>query len=413
MSSPIKDVLLSLSRHAEVIEHALSGVISAETGTPRLAISALRQASALLPAGEDGYRLHTKLREYLHSHLQLYPAFQSLAEIGSRISQVNSLWTELELVHNTVDKATANDLLESLQTTVFDIGDSMDSNMLLLQTLLSTRYGNVKSLEFKKRQNRYYQQQTAALAADLARLSKVCDIVEREASSRAMEGLARFIRRNILPRIMPWQHGLSEMQTHLSKEIFRIREVERNHMLLARLDMMLRQQPAWRGIDADLSQDIPDFLLAASLPAMVAHVEPMEADRSMLEEMESLARDLPPKRPFTMDAEAPKRYIRIVDPPNAPQPSAAALALKRLTRDVNAAEAGVSLITWRDSDTDALSLAPNVWLVFAIMALRSLKMNVQLVANAPRDGERFAHTFRDAVATSKAAMATQHRLAAR
>ena len=308
MSSPIKDVLKTLHHNADVVEQALHGVIESEGTNSNPSIAALRQASALRAAGEDGYRLHPRLREYLHDHLQLFPAFQILAEIGSRISQVNNLWMEVDDIRRSADTETVNTIVDTIQTTVFDIADSVDRNMLFLQTLMSTRYGNVRSLEAKKSQNRFYQQQTNTLADDLTRLSRVCDKVEHEASTRGMEDLARFIRRNLLSRILVWQQSMSEMQTHLSKEIYRMREVERNHKLLARMDMLLRQQPGWRGFEADLRGDIPDLLMAASLPAIAAHVEPLDTDAQIFDEMQKLAAALPAKQIEPEPLEV-KRYL--------------------------------------------------------------------------------------------------------
>ena len=396
MSSPIKDVLQTLSRNAEVVEEGIKGVISTESGTPGAAIVALRQASALRAAGDDGYRLHPKLREYLQDHLQLFPAYQSLAEIGSRVTQIHSLWGEIELLCLSDEQETVNSLLNQLQTTVFDVVDSMDRNLLLLQTLISTRYGNVKTLEAKKSQNRYYQQQTTALSSDLSRLSKVCDNIEREASARSMETLARFLRRTILSRILSWQQGMTEMASMIRKEIFLTREIERELKLLARMDMLLRQQPAWRGMEVDLRGDIPVFLLAASLPAIVAHAEPMDSDHVMRLEMESLAKSLPPRMARGPDPEPPVRYKRIVDPPRQAEPSPAALALERLAKAVKAAPDGVSLIEWRARDANARSMSANIWVTFAVMAMRGRKLHVELVPNMPRPGEHFAHTFGDA-----------------
>lgn len=129
---------------------------------------------------------------------------QSLAEIGSRITQVNSLWIEIDQFRRSKEAEVTNRLVDTIQTTVFDIGDSIDRNMLLLQTLMQTRYGNVQSLAAKKStENRYYQQQTNTLADDLVRLSRVCDKVEREASERGMEDLARFMRQTFSPGFYP------------------------------------------------------------------------------------------------------------------------------------------------------------------------------------------------------------------
>jgi hypothetical protein len=399
MNSPIKDALKTLHHHAEVIEQSLQGVIASESTGSNPSIAALRQVSALRPAGEDGYRLHPRLREYLHDHLQLYPAFQSLAEIGSRISQVNSLWMEVDDVRRTADIETVNTIVESIQNAVFDIADSVDRNMMFLQTLMSTRYGNVRSLDAKKSQNRFYQQQTNTLADDLTRMSRVCDKVEREASTRGMEELARFIRRNLLTQILGWQQSMSEMQTNLSKEIYRIREVERNHKLLARMDMVLRQQPSWRGFEVDLEGEIPTFLMATSLPAIAAHVEPLETDNQILNEMQKQAAALPAKQIEPTPQEV-KRYTRIIDPPRQQKQADAAVALERLTRAVQVSTTEMSLSAWRLTDDKAQAVEPHVWLVFAVMGLRARKINVSLVNNAPRIGERFTHTFSDAIANA-------------
>lgn len=397
MSSPIKDVLKTLHHNADVVEHALHGVIDAEGTGGNASIAALRQASALRAAGEDGYRLHPSLRQFLHDHLQLYPAFQSLAEIGSRISQVNSLWMEVDDVRRSADTETVHTIVSTIETTVFDIADSVDRNMLFLQTLMATRYGNVRSLEAKKSQNRFYQQQTNTLADDLTRLARVCDKVEREASVRKMEDLARFLRRNLLARILPWQQSMSEMQTHLRKEIFSIREVERNHKLLARMDMLLRQQPSWRGFEADLTGEVPTLLMAARLPAMVAHVEPLDTDKQMLQEMQKLAQALPAR---TVEAAPPevKRYTRIIDPPFVPVQSDAAIALDRLVLALRAGTGRLSLLDWRLTDDKAQCVQPHVWLVFAVVGLRVRKIPVFLVHSDARAGERFSHVFRDALA---------------
>ncbi len=402
MSSPIRDLLHTLSRHADLVQSGLLDVVCSEADSSPAAIAALRQASALRPAGDEGWRLHPRLRDYLQDHLQLFPAFQSLAEIGSRISQLDALWAEIAQVRQDADQEALAGLMLTLHSTVFDIVDSMERNLLLLQTLMSTRFGNVKTLQAKKSQNRYYQQQTAMLAADLSRLAVMAGELERQASAWALEPLARFVRRNLLARLGVWQQGLSEMQTLIRTEIFRLREVEQRHQQLSRMDLLLRQQPGWRGFEADLSGAIPDFLLATRLPPLVAHAAPLDSVYAVRQEMRALARALPPKALPVADSAPPKRYTRIIDVPRtaaAPTATPAAQALERLARDVIAAgSAGLHLAAWRQRDAAAQAMAPHVWLVFAVMALRGRGMRVELLDAQTRAGEHFAHRFDDALA---------------
>lgn len=398
MSSPIRDLLATLSRHSEVIEQALTANVLPDAGATVAAVSALRQVSALRAAGEEGYRLHPRLREYLFDHLQLFPAYQELAEIGSKITQVASLWNEIELVRNSTDTEAIDSLTESLFTTIYDIADNMDGNVLWLQTLMSTRFGNVRSAVAKKSQNRYYQQQSATLAQDLARLSRMVANVERDAAARGMHDLARFLRRSCLMRILGWQQGLSEIQTEIRADLYRTREIERDLKQLSRMDMLLQQQPAWQGFSAALDGDIPDFLLAASLPPLDPHVEPMDRDRQIVEELESLALALPPRREAHAEEEQKKRYTRIVDEDEPMVESPAAMALSRLVGDVKttAGSGGLSIVEWRARDAHAQTMRPDVWLVFAVVGLRSHHLRVELVNDLPESGEKFTHTFHDA-----------------
>lgn len=404
-NSPIKDVLQTLSRHAETVEYALTEVVTQQSGPSSAAIMGLRQVSALRAAGTDGYRLHPRLREYLQDHLQFYPAFQNLAEIGSRITTMLSLWSEMDqmIAFNALDLDALDSLEASLRSGVFDIADSMERNLLLLQTRVSTRYGNVKSLALKKSQNRFYQQQTSVLAADMARLAKAARRIERESAQRGAEELAQFLRQHLISRMLPWQQGVSEMQTLIRHEIFRTRQIEQNHKQLARMDMLLRQQPAWRGIDAELADDVPAFLLATRLPGLHAQVEPLDSDRSMVDEMQLLVQALPPRKPAAAPSEPPKRYKYVVPEKKARVELPATRALNRLILDVDKADRGISLVEWQARDEDARTMEPGVWLVFAVMALRSSGgYQVNLALEPPRPGEHFSHRFHDAFAYTQA-----------
>ncbi|MCX7257940.1 MAG: hypothetical protein NTZ64_14810, partial [Polaromonas sp.] len=60
--------------------------------------------------------------------------------------------------------------------------------------------------------------------------------------------------------------------------------------------------------------------------------------------------------------------------------------------------AGLHLAAWRQRDAAAQAMAPHVWLVFAVMALRGRGMRVELLGSEARSGEHFAHRFDDALA---------------
>jgi hypothetical protein len=252
----------------------------------------------------------------------------------------------------------------------------------------------------KKAQNRFYQQQSSHLAADVVRLSKVTDTIEREASSRRLDEVALFLRKNLFGQIGVWQQGLSEIQTQIRQEIFRTREVERDEKHLARMDMLLRQNRGWQGVDLDLDGDLPDFLLATRMAPLVANIDVSDFDKEIQREMVAVASNLPEK-PIAVDREPPKKFKRVVKEKIEPVLTPGLEALLKLIRAVKTSPVEVGLAQWRKTDSDAMTMEPHVWLGFSVMALRSEGFAVNLVLDTPRDGERFHHTFSDALAYSK------------
>src|SRR4051794_32857973 len=97
-SSPLKPVFAALSRHVDVVEVALRELVGVdgEVAATDPAIRSLRELNVLRPAGERGYRLHSRLREFANDVLQIHPAYQSLTGIGQLVEQIPMVWHELD-----------------------------------------------------------------------------------------------------------------------------------------------------------------------------------------------------------------------------------------------------------------------------------------------------------------------------
>lgn len=398
--SPVREAMQALSRNAGVIESALHGNVRAGEEITNGAIDALRQASALKVADEDGYRMHPRLRDYLLDHLQLFPAYQSLTEIGSKIGQMDTLWRELGAVLSEGGMEAVQSLRESIVSMVYDISDSVERNLLLLSSLLGTRYGHVKTLAEKVSQNRFYMHQASTLATDLNRLERRATDVEVEAQNSNLFEISQLLRKLVLGKTMFWQHGLSDMQAIIRQDLFRTREVQANLRNLARADIFLRQQPGWRGWEPELTEVIPDFLLLACLPKLQAHVDPTDSDRLVADELVALVHDLPARRKRDLEPVEVKRYFRTF-PPEAPEEEfltpivQSLLAIEKL---ILSSKVGISLFEWRKGDAAASLLEESVWLTFAVLALRARKIRVRLELNLRAENEHFHQSYYDATA---------------
>lgn len=410
-SSPLKPVFAALSRHVDVVEVALRELVGVdgEVAATDPAIRSLRELNVLRPAGERGYRLHSRLREFANDVLQIHPAYQSLTGIGQLVEQIPMVWNELDDLRTAGDFKQADEAAGQIEQDAFDISDMVERNLRLLGLLLSTRFGNVTSLAAKSSQNRYYQRQSELMSNDLARLSRAVERVEGEARERGLQALAAMLRNTIQGQLPRWTQTLSQYQSQIRRELFSMREIERKNVLLARTAMLLRQNPAWRGIEEPaLSEDLPAFLLSkpfigAPIPPLRIHMDPLDDDRSMKELMRDEVHSLP-KAPVAAPPTEKAPRIKRADPKparSAPETPAmrslACLAAAAIAHAKTEGATSLSVMDWRAGDAAARSMAPALWLAFAASALRPYKFRVVLVADPAAPGERFCHTFSDAL----------------
>ena len=106
-------------------------------------------------------------------------------------------------------------------------------------------------------------------------------------------------------------------------------------------------------------------------------------------------------KPVVAPPKEVRRIQRVVDEPQVIEKTQAAIALERLIAAAQQATERFSVVRWRDADPQAQTIQAHVWLVFAVMALRSRKCSVEVVASPARVGERFRHQFHDAMVVPK------------
>lgn len=399
MNEPLKGALSTLSKQSGVVSEALKAPVFPGDLAPIKSIMDLHNnATALRPTAEEGWRLHPRLREYLFDHLQHYPAYQSLSDIGAHVNSLRALWSQAVELKSVSGYESIVDIIDRMQDTVYDIVDNMMRNLRHLDNLLSTSYGNVKTLAEKKNQNSWYRKETDRLTYHLGVLTHSSAEIERSATDQHLHDFAKFLRTNLLSHLLTWQQGLAEIQGRLTLEIYQTREVDKHHRQLSRLDMLMRQQPSWKGVDVDLDSEIPDFLLAARLPDIEAHIEPEDPDTDVQAMLVEASKSLPPLQRAKPPEE--KKQYKKKEPTSDPTPvSPEMLASERLIQHVMESADGVSLVDWRLGDPDAMTMEPDLWLIFSMQFLRMAEVKVVLIPDPPRVGERFSHTFSDAIAS--------------
>lgn len=294
MTHPISDVLSALSRNSQHVASVYDNEALAVGEMPKAAVTGLRGASALLAAGEDAWRLHPHLRDYLQDHLQVFPAYQALADLGALITQLHALHEEAELAANARDFDSMRDQHTRLAGVIYDTHHFIEKNLRMLTAMLSVKYGAVGSLHAKAAQNRWYQKAAGDMSASLNRLAKMATRVEQEADARGWD-VAKLWRLQIIRPLTEWHTRLADIQAVLRQEQFRLREVSVNLRNLSRVDAFFTQQPGWSGLEAEPPDEIPDVLLRAPGLRLRVNLDPQDDDPLVRPVLEEAARHTPTK----------------------------------------------------------------------------------------------------------------------
>jgi hypothetical protein len=408
-----------MSRHVSLVEQASREVVGdAFEGAADPAIRALRDAKVLRPAGERGYRLHSRLREFVLDLLQSHSKYQHLTGIGPMLVQISELWKTLQDLREAREFDDADDAAAQMEVFAEDINEAMDRNLRLLGMLLNTRFGDVRSLAAKDRQNSFYLRESKKLTNDLAQLQRTLDVIARDARERGLRQLAGVLSSAVLTHLPTWTQTVSQFHTQIRQDLFTLREIERKNVLLARAALLVRQNPGWKGLaDVALPEELPPALLSPPVlgPPVVLgqppvqiqvtfHMDPQDNDLGIRELYQDEVGALPPlaRGPAPVPEKSAPVALKAPMEPTQPESTPALRALARLAKAVTehdlahgeTAAMGLSLMQWRRGDAGARQIPARLWLPFAVTALRSYKFEVRLVKHEPED--RFSYRFYDA-----------------
>jgi hypothetical protein len=179
-SGQIQKVLNTLASHGDLIAEAMLGPVYAG-GKRDKAIDSLASVHALAPYEEGAYQLNPRLREFISDHLVSYNAFQTLTRLSEKIHQAYVQWTNLRHLHQEGLIADTENLEWALDATVTSISYEMDRNLTLLNSHISTEYGNVESLLAKIRQNAFYADEVRHCLNEIRKLDERMAEIDQEA----------------------------------------------------------------------------------------------------------------------------------------------------------------------------------------------------------------------------------------
>lgn len=380
-SGQIQKVLNTLASHGDLIAEAMVGPVYAG-GKRDKAIDALVSVHALAPYEDGAYQLNPRLREFISDHLVSYNAFQTLTRLGEKIHQAYVQWSNLRQLHNE-GLVTDTDHLEwALDATVTGISYEMDRNLTLLNSHISTEYGNVESLQAKIRQNAFYADEVRHCLNEIRKLDERMTEIDQEALGSGLLRVRSLVNSRIRSRLYPWTTRLNDIQREISKRLFTARRLEKKLRNLGRVALWLTQNRLSNGFDLEVNETMPLAILTPVPVPNTWNIDVRDTDPVVFDGLVAAAARLP----------APRQQLDTVPPPaTAPEVLATEQVVEELARDpidelieklfdlmAERPEKKVSLLEWKHLSELPGDVGDEEWLLYASTQAASVGYQVDL-----------------------------------
>lgn len=401
-SGQIQKVLNTLASHGDLIAEAMVGPVYAG-GKRDKAIDILVSVHALAPYEEGAYQLNPRLREFISDHLVSYNAFQTLTRLGEKIHQAYVQWTNLRQLHQEGLVADTENLEWALDATVTGISYEMDRNLTLLNSHISTEYGNVESLQAKIRQNVFYADEVRNCLNEIRKLDERMAEIDQEALGAGLLRVRTLVNSRIRSRLHPWITRLNDIQREISKRLFTARKLEKKLRNLGRVSLWLTQHRLSNGFDLNVNETMP---LAIIMPAPVQstwNIDVRDTDPIVFDGLLAAAARLPAPRQQINADPAPKSTSEVLSTEQVVEELVRDQVDEHIEKlfDLMDQRPGerVSLLQWKRLGELPDDVSDEEWLLYASTQAASVgyRVDLQLIE---RPADTFNDIFEDAVVSS-------------
>jgi hypothetical protein len=396
----VRKILEVLNRHGELISDALEGSIELPDRGKSDGLDALVGINALMPVEEGLYQLNPRIRSFLSEQLAQYSAFQTLTRISEQIHGAKTKWREIVHIKESGDLRDMAALEESLGYTVNEIIHFTAQNLLLLNTQISTEYGNVETLRAKLRQNAFYSDGVKNLLAELQQLDAFTAEIDKEALSKGLSFVRQMVNTRIRSKLHDWYTKLNDVQATISKRLFVARKLEEELRQLSQAVLWLTRNPTKNGIEVEPTAQVSPALLRTACIRVKPQVDVSDIGLHNLEAMARIASRIgPPPDPWAPPKETPPQFVLStqMEEINTPRSPEDALIDDLILALEHSDSPSFSVLDWQPERRQALEIDSESWLLYVAsqLNLHGIPTNFQM---CPRNNSDLNDVFKDLIA---------------
>lgn len=393
----VQKLLATLAKHADLIAPAFEGSVSGGDKQRDAGIEALFALGALKPYDEDSYRLNPRLREFFADHFSSYHAFQALRRVSSTMQQAQEQWQELRRLKASGSAKDQDRLYAALDESILEMAYSIEHNLSMLHSLLSTQYGNVDDLNSKLRQNRYYSRQVAQFLKDVEGIDAFVERTADEATASGLAEVRHLVTRRLGSKGLSWTSQIKDAQAVISKRLFEAKLMETRLKRLSRFSLWLTRHRTADGWELPVESEAPVALFRPERIELRAQPDVADTDPVTRENLLVAVSKMPANRvPSTASPDAgPQLLIEDNETEVAEPQEPVRRALRDLVALASLSDDGVSLLSWKRMRPELAEVLDETWLMFSCMQLKGGGLRLSFAENADLDPFAINESFYD------------------
>lgn len=393
----VQKLLASLAKHADLIAEAFDGAVSGGDKQRNSGIEALFSLGILKPYDEDSYRLNPRLREFFADYFSSYHAFQALRRVSGTMQQAQEQWRELWRLKVAGASKDVWRLYAALDESIVEMAYSIEHNLAMLHSLLSTQYGNVDNLSSKLRQNRYYARQVAQFLRDVEGIDAFVEQIAEEAIASGLAEVRHLVTRRLGARCLNWTSQIKDAQTVISKRLFEAKLMEVRLKRLSRFALWLTRHRTADGWELAVEEGADVAIFRPERIELRPQPDVADTDPAAWDGLLAALVKMPPKQAAAAplpDAE-PQMLLDDEDSEVAESLDPTQRAIRELIALASRSEAPLSLLTWKRGRPELAEVSDEAWLMFSCMQLKGGGLRLTFVEGLELDPFPINEAFYD------------------
>lgn len=400
----LRIMLQAMASNADLVADAFEGSVSGGDAKRNAEIEKLAQLNVLKPYDEDSYRLNPRFREFLADYFSSYSAFQALRMVSGVRQQAQQQWDQLRRLKRAGKTRDIPRIYNALDESVAEISYSIEHNLTMLHSLISTQYGNVSDLSTKLQQNIFYSKQVRLFLEDVKKIDTFVDQVSGASLVDGMPDVRQLLVRRLGSRLLPWTSQIKDAQAQLNKRMFDARQMEDRLKRMSRYAFWLDRNRTADGWEIEVDADVDPSVLRIEAIPFKPQIDVKDLDDDVQQKLQKIAAALP--KESTLKPPPADHGVQILIEEDEDLIEVKALehvALDDLIAEVEQSAKSVSLVTWKKGRPELSFMSDEFWILYAGMQLRQMKVrrkHVEFIGPVSEDPFEINEGYDDALVSN-------------